>query len=129
MGEYYSPVIKFRRSTSITALASAAGLVLKKKKKFACQVVIQDCNEFAKIAILRCLKTHLNVGVEPQKLAGRKLVCILRSTESKKFPAQTGFPRERIEKTEISRFKGSIYLYVCKWYTLFSNFANLNSGE
>ena len=64
----------------ITALASAAGVCVrrrknfKKEKKIACQVVIQDIYDYAKIAILRCLKTHLNVGVASQKLAGSKLI-------------------------------------------------------
>jgi len=61
--------------------------------------------------ILRCLKNHLNVGIRPQKLAVRKLVWLLTSTENFKCPAQTGFPGEGIEKTEISRFWGQVYKY------------------
>ena len=81
-----------------------------------------------KIAILRCLKTHLNVGVEPQNLAGSKLIYILLITQRKKFLAQTGVPRDRTEKTEFSWFEGYvvIYLYVNQF---FSNFAELNLGE
>ena len=93
----------------ITALASAAGSRKKTKKKSkkiqtkksknCARVVIQDCNEYAKIAIFGYLKTQLNIDEKWRKLVRNMLSYICWSTRNFVAKSQTGLPGQRPKKT------------------------------